>query len=460
MGATKRGGGAAGGGATVAAPPPPASFGKVNHPNGVPLTGDRRSCLTSRLRKTKICSYHLKGTCQYGSDCAFAHSCTELQSTPDLQKTRLCQAFANGQCKDEDCAFAHGEEELRSTNLFYKKILCIWYQKGKCRNGEQCRFAHGTAELRTSKGQPINGTPVRVVARMTASSGTSGQPFEEPTNPMKVLADGQRAAPEAGVQRELRQAAALANALAAQEKVLAGGQRPALEAGVQAEVMQAAALANALAAAQGKVLLPGCPVAPNPGVHVDVPSEAAALASALAAAQAKAEALGAALHAPGQDALAAVLAAAGVKAPERSLAPPTGAAMRSAPGLAMTADMAWQQQLPRGYGMAPNMVPGIPEESLEDLKAELQFLRQAAAKKDIQSDLEHLREDVMFLMQKCNTIAHKIQTVSDPAPAPPGIYNVTPGPVMDPTIPGPLATGLAMAGRDELFQKYRQYWAL
>jgi len=113
-------------------------------------TSQQRSCLTSQLRKTKICTYHLRGTCQYGSDCAFAHSCTELQSTPDLRKTRLCEAFEAGKCTNGKCSFAHGEEELRSTNLFYKKTLCMWNQKGKCRNGDQCRFAHSVSELRGS----------------------------------------------------------------------------------------------------------------------------------------------------------------------------------------------------------------------------------------------------------------------------------------------------------------------
>jgi len=111
-------------------------------------SGKHRAALHKQLVKTKICMYHLKGMCQYGSDCTFAHSSAELQSTPDLWKTRLCKAYAEGGCNDPECGFAHGESELRSTDTFFKKTLCIWNEKGKCRDGDRCRFAHGITELR------------------------------------------------------------------------------------------------------------------------------------------------------------------------------------------------------------------------------------------------------------------------------------------------------------------------
>mmetsp|Transcript_8100 Transcript_8100/g.14139 ORF Transcript_8100/g.14139 Transcript_8100/m.14139 type:complete len:316 (-) Transcript_8100:304-1251(-) len=112
----------------------------------------RQTCLHSQLHKTKFCLYHLKGACQFGAACSFAHSCAELQATPDLRKTRLCiNFFEGGGCNDATCTFAHSEEDLRSTDMFYKKTLCIWNEKGKCRNGDQCRFAHGVAELRLNQ---------------------------------------------------------------------------------------------------------------------------------------------------------------------------------------------------------------------------------------------------------------------------------------------------------------------
>jgi len=117
--------------------------------------------LHSQLHKTKFCLYHLKGACQFGSTCSFAHSCAELQATPDLRRTRLCTDFFEGRgCTDPDCGFAHCEEDLRSTDMFYKKTLCIWNEKRKCRNGDQCRFAHGLAELRANQGQ-APGAPIQ-----------------------------------------------------------------------------------------------------------------------------------------------------------------------------------------------------------------------------------------------------------------------------------------------------------
>lgn len=112
----------------------------------------RQTCLHSQLHKTKFCLYHLKGACQFGANCSFAHSCAELQATPDLRKTRLCaNFFEGGGCTDAECTFAHSEDDLRSTDMFYKKTLCIWNEKGKCRNGDQCRFAHGLGELRLNQ---------------------------------------------------------------------------------------------------------------------------------------------------------------------------------------------------------------------------------------------------------------------------------------------------------------------
>lgn len=112
----------------------------------------RRTCLFKQLRKTKLCMYHLRGSCQYGEGCAFAHTGEEIESAPDLSKTCLCKAFAAGRCDDANCGFAHGVQELRSTDTFYKKTLCMWHEKGRCRNGSQCRFAHGSAELRKRAG--------------------------------------------------------------------------------------------------------------------------------------------------------------------------------------------------------------------------------------------------------------------------------------------------------------------
>eukprot|EP00931_Biecheleriopsis_adriatica_P073368 TRINITY_DN47666_c0_g1_i1.p1 TRINITY_DN47666_c0_g1~~TRINITY_DN47666_c0_g1_i1.p1 ORF type:complete len:380 (-),score=84.21 TRINITY_DN47666_c0_g1_i1:258-1397(-) len=142
----------------------------------------RHTCLHSQLHKTKFCLYHLKGACQFGDNCSFAHSCAELQATPDLRKTRLCINFFEGPgCNDPHCTFAHCEEDLRSTDMFYKKTLCMWNEKGKCRNGDQCRFAHGLAELRANQGtEPVSkgskdkyNSDERMGRQFSSQSGTS-----------------------------------------------------------------------------------------------------------------------------------------------------------------------------------------------------------------------------------------------------------------------------------------------
>jgi len=168
-----------------------------------------RSRLNAQLAKTKLCAHYLKGSCQYGGSCSFAHSCAQLQATPDLRKTRLCAKFFEGAgCADRDCFYAHSREDLRSTQLFYRKTLCIWNEKGKCRNGQGCRFAHGAAQLRREpareqagpgKASDVSGVEgdfwARSFARQrssgdasTASGGStaSGSWSADPDMPMKV----------------------------------------------------------------------------------------------------------------------------------------------------------------------------------------------------------------------------------------------------------------------------------
>jgi len=128
------------------------------------------SCLQGQLHKTKFCVYHLQGTCKYGDQCTFAHTCEEMKHAPDLSKTRLCKAFVAGNCEDPDCAFAHSSKDLRMTGSFYKKTLCIWYAKGKCQHGKRCRFAHGTSELRRTE------TEVDEPQSMIPAGNTLGRP--------------------------------------------------------------------------------------------------------------------------------------------------------------------------------------------------------------------------------------------------------------------------------------------
>lgn len=70
---------------------------------------------TAMLSKTKMCKFHAAGNCTKGASCSFAHTQSDLQGRPDLQKTNLCLAFQrNGFCREGSaCKYAHGQEELR-----------------------------------------------------------------------------------------------------------------------------------------------------------------------------------------------------------------------------------------------------------------------------------------------------------------------------------------------------------
>lgn len=98
------------------------------------------------LRKTRICGYNLRGACRFGSQCTFAHSAAQVQATPNLSKTQLCQLYAAGNCFKDNCSFAHGLEELRPSPHSNSKI-CKWFAEGTCRNGSKCTFAHGTEAI-------------------------------------------------------------------------------------------------------------------------------------------------------------------------------------------------------------------------------------------------------------------------------------------------------------------------
>jgi len=130
-------------------------------------SGSKKSCshLHWQLRKTKICNFYPRGACQYAEECAFAHTSKELQPTPDLTKTQLCQAFFSGGCTQHDCSYAHGENELRAARAPFKNTLCLWNKRGKCRNGELCRFAHSTDELCSPASPALSVKPLETIKR-------------------------------------------------------------------------------------------------------------------------------------------------------------------------------------------------------------------------------------------------------------------------------------------------------
>lgn len=182
--------------------------------------------LLLQFRKTRMCPFFIKGFCRLGSGCSYARELAsiytstsltcfinclddkvELKGAPDLYKTKLCNEWQKGNCKDSTCRcvfkietsfcpsflplsfrFAHGRQELRSTNvshvwllihlncfmqLLYKTRLCHFWATGFCNKGnllyplrfkkyetflllvfncyfagKLCRHAHGYDELR------------------------------------------------------------------------------------------------------------------------------------------------------------------------------------------------------------------------------------------------------------------------------------------------------------------------
>uniref|UniRef100_A0A7S4RH41 C3H1-type domain-containing protein n=1 Tax=Alexandrium monilatum TaxID=311494 RepID=A0A7S4RH41_9DINO len=62
-----------------------------------------------------MCTFHMKGRCDKGKDCNFAHSRTEMMPLPNLYRTRLCSnLWSHGYCLNKDtCPFAHRRQELR-----------------------------------------------------------------------------------------------------------------------------------------------------------------------------------------------------------------------------------------------------------------------------------------------------------------------------------------------------------
>merc|ERR1719356_2036119 len=90
-----------------------------------PMVSERQKKNRSRpnlsrvCQKTKMCSFHLNGSCERAEACSFAHDPSELQPKPDLQCTKLCpHLLKKGHCaKRSSCKFAHTEYEVQAIQL-------------------------------------------------------------------------------------------------------------------------------------------------------------------------------------------------------------------------------------------------------------------------------------------------------------------------------------------------------
>lgn len=77
--------------------------------------------IATLLKKTTLCKHFLRGHCRFEDKCSYAHSADELQSKPNLTKTRMCANWLSGRCRNENCTYAHGTEEVQSTKAAQAK---------------------------------------------------------------------------------------------------------------------------------------------------------------------------------------------------------------------------------------------------------------------------------------------------------------------------------------------------
>jgi len=150
--------------------------------------------IRKQFRKTKMCSYNVAGRCTFGAQCFYAHSAAELETAPDLRKTKLCTAWQENGCSKADCQFAHGAKELRSTTAVYKTVQCQWFGTGHCSLGNACRYAHGETEDRSTGVPPETTKKKKKKAKKDAKEETMPAfPFAGAFNPefMRNL-DGQQ----------------------------------------------------------------------------------------------------------------------------------------------------------------------------------------------------------------------------------------------------------------------------
>eukprot|EP00435_Cladocopium_sp_Y103_P027917 s2923_g6.t3 len=147
-------------------------------PGEVKPSDRSENAVTARLLKTKMCYFFERGKCA-SATCRYAHSAEELRSAPDLQKTKLCKAYAEGHCSAGDnCVYAHGEVQLRVTDGIYKTQMCHFYERGRCLKGERCNHAHGPEDLREPKSKDPWGGPPEVA--------TPGRATSNPLNALEV----------------------------------------------------------------------------------------------------------------------------------------------------------------------------------------------------------------------------------------------------------------------------------
>jgi len=106
----------------------------------------------SPLYKTRLCNFFVQGCCKEGNHCTFAHGEHDLRASPDFERTSVCPSMLrDGHCDRPDCRYAHAKEELRADGRVLKTRFCSFFLNGGCVVGEACRFAHSIAELQEAE---------------------------------------------------------------------------------------------------------------------------------------------------------------------------------------------------------------------------------------------------------------------------------------------------------------------
>jgi len=101
------------------------------------------------LYKTRLCNFFPSGKCRDGLLCSYAHGEEELRLSPDFEQTSVCPILIKeGTCKRPDCRYAHTSTDLRISPVMLKTKMCRFFLNGNCVVGEACRFAHCSDELR------------------------------------------------------------------------------------------------------------------------------------------------------------------------------------------------------------------------------------------------------------------------------------------------------------------------
>jgi len=103
------------------------------------------------LYKTRLCNFYPSGKCRDGQLCSYAHGEEELRLSPDFERTSVCPILIKeGSCTRHDCRYAHNSGDLRTSPVLLKTKMCRFFLNGNCVVGEACRFAHSVDELTES----------------------------------------------------------------------------------------------------------------------------------------------------------------------------------------------------------------------------------------------------------------------------------------------------------------------